>query len=255
MNPVIFKNREPACGSKIVVQKYGFGTDANGKEIQLGPLAGWSVTVQRADNAYPPITKVTDGSGLAIFAGLPPGVYSVSEQVQAGWDEMDDKNPQTVIHQDCEETEVVFRNKELAGDLRIYGYKWFQAWYKPLKGSPMVGLSSWVITATLVGTDTYTTTMTNGLGYYEFPAASLKAAGMAFPGATIEVCEEARYNWIAKTPECVRVTFPYPVPDGYTGARVDFTNYQDPPIGGSILCRAHDHGVCRLQRQLHRAAG
>jgi hypothetical protein len=235
MNPVIFKNREPACGSKIVVQKYGFGTDANGKEIQLGPLAGWSVTVQRADNAYPPITKVTDGSGRAIFAGLLPGVYSVSEQVQAGWDEMDDKNPQTVIHQDCEETEVVFRNKELAGDLRVYGYKWFQAWYKPLKGSPMVGLSSWVITATLVGTDTYTTTMTNGLGYYEFPAASLKAAGMAFPGATIEVCEEVRYNWIAKTPACVRVTFPYPVPDGYTGARVDFTNYQDPPIGATYV--------------------
>ena len=174
--------------------------------------------------------------------------------MQTGWDEMDDKNPQTVIHQDCEETEVVFRNKELAGDLRIYGYKWFQAWYKPLKGSPMVGLSSWVITATLVGTDTYTTTMTNALGYYVFPAASLKAAGMAFPGATIEVCEEVRYNWIAKTPKCVRVTFPYPVPASYTGARVDFTNYQDPPIGGN-LCRAHDHGVCRLQRQLHRAAG
>ena len=56
---------------------------------------------------------------------------------------------------------------------------------------------------------------------------------MAFPAATIEVCEEVRYNWIAKTPKCVRVTFPYPVPDGYTGARVDFTNYQDPPIGAS----------------------
>jgi nucleoid-associated protein YgaU len=97
----------------------------------------------------------------------------------------------------------------------------------------MVGLSSWVITATLVGTGTYTTTMTNALGYYVFPAASLKAAGMAFPGATIEVCEEVRYNWIAYTPKCVRVTFPYPVPDGYTGARVDFTNYQDPPIGVS----------------------
>jgi len=235
IGPVIFKNREPACGSKIVVEKLGFGTDANGQEVQLGPVAGWKITVRRADNTAPPITKLTDGQGLATFAGLAPGVYVVSEQVQAGWDEMDDKNPQTVIHQDCEETKVTFRNKELAGDLRIYGYKWFKAWEKPLKGAPMVGLSSWVITATLVGTDTYTTTMTNALGYYVFPAASLKAAGMAFPGATIEVCEEQRYNWIAKTPKCVRVTFPYPVPASYTGARVDFTNYQDPPIGATYI--------------------
>ena len=202
---------------------------------------------------------MTDGSGRAIFAGLPPGVYSVSEQVQAGWDEMDDKNPQTVIlttttDQDCEETEVIFRNKELAGDLRIYGYKWFQAWYKPLKGSPMVGLSSWVITATLVGTDTYTTTMTNGLGYYEFPAASLKAAGMAFPGATIEVCEEARYNWIAKTPECVRVTFPYPGARRLHRRPGGLHQLSGPADWRIIVCRAHDYGVCRLQRQLHRAA-
>ena len=50
--------------------------------------------------------------GQATFAGLPPGVYSVSEQVQAGWEAVSD-NPQTVIHQDCEETEVDFKNKEL----------------------------------------------------------------------------------------------------------------------------------------------
>jgi hypothetical protein len=231
MPPVIFKNREPACGGKIIVRKLGFGTDLAGTEIELGPVAGWKVTVRRTDNTLPPITKVTDGAGEAVFAGLAPGVYSVSEAVQAGWDEMDDANPQTVIHRDCEETEVVFRNKELAGELKIHGYKWFKAWEKPLKGSPMVGLSSWVITATLVGTETYTTTTTNALGYYVFPEASLKAAGMAFPGATIEVCEEVRYNWIAVTPKCVRVKFPYPVPAHYTGARVDFTNYQDPPIG------------------------
>ena len=89
MDPVIFKNREPACHSKIVVQKFGYGTDAKGNEIQLGPLAGWQVTVRRADNLWPPITKLTDGSGRATFADLPPGVYSVSEQVQAGWKEME----------------------------------------------------------------------------------------------------------------------------------------------------------------------
>jgi hypothetical protein len=234
MDPVVFKNREPVCHSKIVVLKLGYGSDTKGNEIQLGPLAGWHVTVRRADNWWPPITKMTDGAGRATFDDLPPGVYSVSEQVEPGWEAMGDY-PQTVIHRDCEETEVIFKNKELAGDLRIYGHKYFKAWEPPYAGYPMVGLSSWVITATLVGTEFYTTTTTNALGYYVFPAASLKAAGMAFPGATIEVCEETRANWIPETPDCVRVTFPHPVPDGYTGATADFVNYQDPPIGATSV--------------------
>ena len=164
-----FKNHEPACYSEIVVRKRGFGTDANGKEILLGPLANWQVTVRRADNRWPPITKLTDGFGEATFANLPPGVYSVTEQVQTGWKPLS-ANPQTVVHRDCEKTEVLFNNKELAGELKVYGYKYFKAWEPPRQGSPLVGLSSWVITATLVGTDVYTTTMTNGLGHYVFPA-------------------------------------------------------------------------------------
>ena len=50
IGPLIFKNHEPACYGEIIVQQRGFGTDANGNDIQLGPLAGWRVTVQRADN-------------------------------------------------------------------------------------------------------------------------------------------------------------------------------------------------------------
>ncbi len=56
---------------------------------------------------------------------------------------------------------------------------------------------------------------------------------MGFPGASIKVCEEERDHWIAKTPVCVTVKFPYPVPASYTGVKVDFTNVQDPPIGGA----------------------
>lgn len=233
MLPVIFKNREPACYAKIIVHKIGFGTDANNKEIQLGPLAGWKVTVARADNTKPPITKYTDGAGQATFDHLLPGVYTVTEEVKPGWEEMEDKNPQTVILRDCEEVPVEFRNKELAGDLRIYGYKLFKGWEPPYRSYPLAGLSTWVITATLVGTDTEITTTTNALGYYEFTEDALKAADMAFPGATIAVCEEVRDNWIHMTARCVRVKFPYPVPANYTGARVDFTNMQDPPAVGA----------------------
>jgi LysM repeat protein len=229
MLPVVFKNLEPPCKSEILVRKLGYGTDAKGGEVSLGPLAGWKVTVSRADGAYPPITKVTDGKGEALFEGLLPGVYKVSEAVQVGWEVRGD-NPQTVIHKDCETTEVVFENDEVNGELKITGHKLFKAWEKPYAGQ-LVGLSGWVITATLVGaTDYVTTTVTNALGEYEFTEAALVDAGMGFPGATIEVCEEDRDNWIHVTPECVRVRFPYPVPLNYAGAVVDFTNVQDPPL-------------------------
>ena len=254
INPVVFKNREPVCKSTIVVEKLGFGTDAQGNEVQLGPLAGWKVTVTRADNTRPPITKVTDGSGLASFDELAPGVYTVYEHMQPGWEALSD-NPQTVIHRDCETTDVVFRNKETTGDLTIYGYKLLKAWEAPYRGYP-VGLSGWVITATLVGTDVVTTTTTNGIGAYTFSQDMLTQAGMAFPGATIEVCEQVRDNWINLTPDCVRVKFPYPVPPNYTGARVDFTNVQDPPLAGAmpaVTSRATvGDGACRDRHVVQR---
>ena len=151
MDPVVFKNQEPVCKSRIEVQKVGYGTDADGKEVMLGPLAGWSVTVSRADGTMTPITKVTDGLGKAVFAGLPPGVYTVKETVQVGWEVKGD-NPQTVIHRDCEKTPVRIENVEVQGKLKISGRKLFKAWVAPYAGTT-VGLPGWVITATLVGTD------------------------------------------------------------------------------------------------------
>ena len=94
-----------------------------------------------------------------------------------------------------------------------------------------VGLSGWIITATLKGTDpaVYVTTTTDALGNYTFNQADLEAAGMAIPGATITVCEEKRDHWIPVSAACVDVHFPYPVPVDYKGAMVNFTNVQDPP--------------------------
>jgi nucleoid-associated protein YgaU len=89
------------------------------------------------------------------------------------------------------------------------------------------------MTATLVGTDVMTTTVTDALGNYVFPEAQLEAAGIAFPGASIKVCEENRDNWVHVTPQCVTVKFPYPVPPNYAGAVANFTNVQDPPIAGA----------------------
>lgn len=247
MDSVVFKNLEPPCHTEIDVQKLGVGTDAQGAPVDLGPLAGWKVTLSRADGTMAPITKVTDGFGKAHFGGLLPGVYVVTEQVQPGWEALSD-NPQTVIRRNCEETSdeyppVLFENKEIKGKLQISGRKLFKAWVPPYKGTT-VGLPGWTITATLVGMDDFvTTTLTNALGYYKFTEEQLKDAGMAFPGASIKVCEESRDNWIHETPSCVTVKFPYPVPATYTGAVANFTNLQDPPptaasVGVPTGCRA-----------------
>jgi len=253
INPIVFKNREPKCYGTITVTKTGFGTDANGGETALGTLAGWKVTVSRADNGMPPITKVTDGSGTAVFKDLLPGVYKVTEKVQTGWEVVGD-NPVVVVvalnpdADQCDEVEVTFENKELIGDLKITGKKLFKAWEKPYKGT-LVGLAGWKVTATLVGTEDFdvpvqVSTMTNALGEYEFSMDVLKAAGMAFGGASIEVCEEDRDHWIHVTPECVTVKFPFPVPPEYEGEKVNFTNIQDPPVPGATVYEKDTGGAC-----------
>ena len=231
VNPIVFKNREPVCHPQITVTKVGYGHNANGGIEALGTLAGWTFTVAPADASAPSVTKTTSGDGRAVFTGLMPGVYKVTETVQAGWKVLT-ANPTTVVLMDCEQVEVVFENEELIGDLSIYGHKWFKAWVKPYQGT-LVGLPGWTITAKLVGTETKTTTVTNALGEYKFTAEQLKTAGLGFPGASIEVCEEDRDHWIHVTPNCVTVKFPYPVPADYKGVTIDFTNVQDPPLPGA----------------------
>jgi hypothetical protein len=231
--PIVFKNRVPACYAEITVNKLGYGTDAAGMVVPLGPLGGWKMTLSRADNTMPPITLTTDAEGRAVFTNVAPGVYKVAETVQSGW-RTDSDNPQTVVVTICDPEEpydVLFENEEIAGELRIYGKKLFQAWVKPYKGQ-LVGLAGWKITATLVGTETSVSTLTNALGEYEFTEEML--GEIAFPGASVQVCEEDRDNWIHLTPECVTVKFPYPVPDTYTGVAVNFTNMQDPPPGANM---------------------
>lgn len=229
MDPVVFKNRQPPCTGKIVVEKIGLGQDGEGGLVWLGPLAGWDVTLSRADGTMTPVTKTTDASGRVTFDGLNPGVYKVEEHLQLGWKAVS-ANPQTVVLYNCETAQVTFENEEIGGKLSIHGKKTYKAWTGPADG---VGLAGWEITAKLVGTEIMTSTVTNALGEYWFTEEQLRKAGIGFPGATIEVCEEERENWIPATDKCVTVTFPYPVPEDYAGETVNFVNYQDPPLVGA----------------------
>jgi hypothetical protein len=186
------------------------------------------------------MTKVTDGSGFATFEHLIPGVYKIEEQVEPGWEAVDDVDSQTQILRDCETKDVVFKNREIVGDLRIYGHKYLEAWEFPYQ-SGKVGLSGWVITATLKGTDTEIAVKTDALGAYEFTAKALKDAGIGFAGAGIEVCEEKRDNWDHVTPRCVLVKFPYPAPADYKGAKVDFVNVEE-KLHSSMKDKDHPDG-------------
>lgn len=242
--PIVFKNRKPVCHATIVVTKYGYGTNPSGERETLGPLSGWKVTVSRADGTWPAVVKKTSGDGQAVFDKLYPGVYKVTEEVQAGWKVLGD-NPVTVVLMDCETANVKFDNMELIGQFTISGKKLFKAWEKPYKGT-LVGISGWEITASLVGTDREVSTTTNALGEYTFTEEMLRNAGMAFPGASIKVCEEDRDNWIHVTPKCVTIKFPYPMPATYKGATVNFINVQDPPVAGATYAEpAAAGGACR----------
>lgn len=106
----------------------------------------------------------------------------------------------------------------------IIGRKVYVACDGPYQGAT-VGLSGWTITATLVGVETaQAVTTTDALGQYTFTAEML--GGMAFPGATIEVCEEDRPGWRHLTPACMIVAFPSPLPPGYSATVPDFVNAQ-----------------------------
>jgi hypothetical protein len=108
---------------------------------------------------------------------------------------------------------------------KITGRKLYRANEGPFKGG-LVGLAGWTVTATLVGAEEITlSTTTNALGEFEL---SMDYPGpLAFSGATIRVCEEARDRWVAVTPACTTVTIPYPLPPTCTLPVPDFVNAQE----------------------------
>jgi hypothetical protein len=108
---------------------------------------------------------------------------------------------------------------------KLIGRKLYRANEGPFK-TGLVGLAGWTITATLVGTEGITpSTTTNALGEFEL---SMDYPGpMAFPGATIRVCEAPRVHWVSLTPACATVTIPYPLPPTCALPVPDFVNAQE----------------------------
>ena len=239
---MIFKNLEPVCYATITVEKNGLGTNANGGQEWLGPLAGWHITLSRPDGAMYPVTMATDGTGKVVFKNLKPGVYSVKETVQPGWEAVS-PNPQQVIIRDCENARVLFENLEVVGKLQISGTKFFRAWVPPYQGKT-VGLSGWGITATLKGTNPaiYRDHHDQCAGSVQLQRGRPGGRWHGDPRRNHHGLRGGAHHWIPVSPVCVDVHFPYPVPVTYNGAVVNFTNVQDPPLPGASFTSATSAG-------------
>ena len=91
--------RNVSCGTvlaapNIFVRKF---SDPAGTFSGTAGLAGWQITLTRDGGGYSS-TLTTDANGLAGFAGIPAGTYTVAETAQAGWgvvgSKLDGANPQ-----------------------------------------------------------------------------------------------------------------------------------------------------------------
>lgn len=74
-------------GSVKVVKFYDSDKDGvkDAGETQL--LSGWKIHLSGGVNGYSfNLERTTDASGVALFDQLPPGTYTVTEDLQAGWD-------------------------------------------------------------------------------------------------------------------------------------------------------------------------
>jgi hypothetical protein len=232
--PIAFKN-EVTCTGNIEIQKIGYGTDPNGNKVLLGGLAGFNVEIDDGfGHPVPGGSGMTDATGTFTSPDLAPGQYTVREVAPfpSGWQETS-TDPQAVTL-GCTTTVVTITNQELENLYQISGNKSLLFTSGPfVSNTPTtVGLANWQINATLVGSTTMITTSTDALGNYVFTQDQLKAAGMAFPGAAIDVAEviPTTSPWYPVGKGDIVVQFPSPMPAGYAGiANVNFVNRQTAP--------------------------
>ena len=176
---VIFGNRGTG---KITVFKF-HDKDADGASNGADvPLAGWDFTVDG-------VKKTTDANGEAVFDGLPPDTYTVTESKMANW-ELSTPNPQTVILAAGGEETVDFGNY-VPGSISGTKYK-DENGNGLVDGAGDVPLPNWTITCS--GGPSCTPNQvkqTDGAGNYTF--------GPLDPG-NYTITETVKGGWTATTP-------------------------------------------------------
>ena len=123
------------------------------------PVPGWTVRATLAIPGGPQYTAVTDGYGRFTFSGLTAGTWTLTQDLQEGWQPVTPPTFDVTVDGKAGPcAQVRFKNERL---VTVIG--------KKTECKYGMGLAGWVIEAIspLVGAPVLTTT-TNGLGQYQF---------------------------------------------------------------------------------------
>jgi LysM repeat protein len=158
-------------------------TDAAGN-----PLSGWKFTLKRDDGTQPSVSRITDATGHATFAGLALGQWTVQEEIKAWWRPLDPTEQKVNLQEPGPCLLVTFRN-EAQGCIDGYKINHLDQ-----------GLSGWTIKARDEATGEEVTDVTDEKGYFQLPLR---------PG-TWKVSEVMQTGWQPVTPSELEVTVPKP---------------------------------------------
>lgn len=158
--PAVRADAAPASNAAVTHQQQA-GSCIEGTVVDLyhEPVAGWTVRCTLKMPGGPQYTTVTDKHGRFTFAGLTAGTWTLTQELQEGWEPFTPPTFDVTVNGlpgAC--AQVRFKNQRL---VTVIGRK--------TECKFGLGLAGWVIEAipVLAGGQTITTT-TNGLGQYQF---------------------------------------------------------------------------------------
>jgi hypothetical protein len=197
-------------------------------------LAGWVIHLDGVDDMGGEVHRMTttDSEGCYEFEGVQPGLYEVTEELQADWMSTTPM-PQVV---DVSGTMTYFMIWVDIGNVHyawVHGHKFLDTysdyppfWPNGLKdpdeiylGNWVITLQGWTVTGEYVSMVAYTENVEPNVGYYEFTGL--------LPGA-YWVNETMQYGFYATTPVC-NLIYVYPFPMGQVEFVINFGNLLPSP--------------------------
>jgi len=183
-----------ANDGKLCVQKFN-DLNGSGKFDQGEPfLAGWVFTIRDATGNL--VATVTTGPNGTVCVDLPPGTYTVTETLQAGWAPTTSGGPtRTVVVTTGQIANVVFGNHETpTGRLCVQKFNDLDGDGK--QGTSEPALNGWV----------FTIRDSNGNLLGTITTGDLAASCLDLPAGSYSVTETLQAGWLPTTPGGVTQT-------------------------------------------------
>jgi hypothetical protein len=237
---IYFKNR--LMGGDGCIEAYKYDLPPNGTPI---PLPGWKIEVRRANGSLA-ASNTTDGTGYVKFSNLPPGPYTVVEEMRIGWEPVESTSYHVTV-QGGDACEIVeFVNIQAPPSFCIEGRK--------IDTNGKVGIPGWKITAEPVDKGGYpnpdqtrleATTDGTGVFRFDFPDNDYR-----IPGASYKVCEEKREGWLPHTSTCYTVRLPL-----HPGVCTKVPVFENQQVGHGRTGVTYPTGGCRIVHTVRRGEG